>query len=99
MDVFKVVRWLPHILKDTDVKKKLKRKHKTYAKNAKRSVVKPNENGSVFDIVLKTMKLISYCLSAYRSVRDLGWFEYLPTFWEKLGVVIKFILLIIKKYF
>lgn len=99
MDVFIVVRWLPHILKDTDVKKKLKRKDKTYAKNAKRSAVKPSKNGGAFDIALKTMRLISYCLSAYRSVRDLGWFEYLPTFWEKLSVEIKFIVLIIKKYF
>ncbi|MDY4348000.1 hypothetical protein [Pectobacterium brasiliense] len=84
--------------KGTDMKKKLKRKQKTYAKSVQSSRAKlsGNKKGLYFN-VLKFMAFISYCLSICRSARDLGWCENLPALVEKIGVASKIIILIFKK--
>ncbi|MHC0462897.1 hypothetical protein [Kosakonia cowanii] len=81
------------------MKKKLKRKQKTYAKSVKvsragRTVAKSKLSCKA----LKAFQFISCAFSMYRSMRDLGWLEHLPALGEKIGVVLKSILMVFKRF-
>ncbi len=81
------------------MKKKLKRKHNTYAKSVHVSCVdRLGKKGKNEFNLLKIMQFFSCLLSMYRSARELGWFEHLPALVEKLGVVLKYISLVFKKF-
>lgn len=86
---FKVVRWLPHILKPIprglDMKK-LKRKHKPCAKNVRFSKASMEDSSSKF---LKVLTFFSRILSIYKSARELGWLDGLPALMEKISAVIR----------
>lgn len=85
----KVVRRLPHILKPIlkglDMKK-LKRKHKTCAKNV--CISKFGKEGLLSN-VLKKLTFLRLILSIYKIVRELGWLDGLPALMEKIGAVIR----------
>ena len=76
------------------MKKKLNRKHKTYAKSVQvsrhsRTIEKSKKSCKA----LKLIQFTSYALSIYRSMRDLGWFKHLPALVEKIGVALNYIII------
>lgn len=82
------------------MKKKLKRKHKTYAKSVQVSRCSRTVAKSKFSCkALKVFQFISCAFSMYRSMRDLGWLEHLPALVEKIGVVLKLLSLVFKRFF
>lgn len=83
-----------------DMKKKLKRKHKTYAKSVQVSRnSRTAEKSKISCKVLKIFQFISCAFSMYRSMRDLGWLEHLPALVERIGVVLKLLSLVFKRFF
>ncbi|EQB4443631.1 MAG: hypothetical protein E7I42_11090 [Pluralibacter gergoviae] len=82
------------------MKKKLKRKHKTYAKSVQVSRnSRTAEKSKISCKVLKIFQFISCAFSMYRSMRDLGWLEHLPALVERIGVVLKLLSLVFKRFF
>lgn len=82
------------------MKKKLKRKHKTYAKSVQVSrCSRTVEKSKLSCKALKFLQFSSCAFSMYRSMRDLGWLEHLPALVEKIGVVLKLLSLVFKRFF
>lgn len=75
------------------MKKKLKRKHKTYAKSVQVSRnSRTAEKSKISCKVLKIFQFTSCAFSIYGSMRDLGWLEHPPALVERIGVVLKLLL-------
>lgn len=65
---------------------KLKRKHKTCAKNAHVSKARMEEPSCK---ILKVLTFFQRILSIYKLAKDLGWLDGLPALLERIGAVMR----------